>query len=475
MAELLLSCILVFIFATGTYCNIEEIPFFGIASHPNFHNLIAYSPCRQHIITQQLKLGSSNLPTTKDIPVTITTEMNKSDDSLIWEDIFRSRYMLCSTIWLHLDFSVMDGQQFVQVYGNIDITSWIIASTVNHFVDGTGNELKNSLDLVNLIVIPNSNLVNTRFPFFRQQSLIRNFYVLVLGTEVEQFYFHSRPDTVPRLANMEKIKSLDISTSNLKLDMEWHISSTDMSTLHAKTTRPQLQFGNVEIYMINVISEKLNFTVTPDYTCFLVNSYQCIITRSMLFEYYGASPVAILTDFESFSFVSCYKVNNLDFSIYTQPFQLSVWVGIAICLLTITITTDILIKLKGLKISTSLLFVVGSLIDEGGLITRKLLDIPVVRRYIGAWLLLSTVITNAYIGIFINHLISPLPARKFEQFADTFCEESSEITEAQYLERLHLWANFELRINADFSMSNWTNLVESANCESAFRYCKPTK
>lgn len=393
--------------------------------------------------------------------------MNELNQSVIMFNIFRHRNWACSTVWLHMDFTKLD-QHLPDGYVNRALNSWIPASSVKHFIDGTASDLRNSVEIVNLIVIPNIDLVNPRLTFFSGSvSFIPNFYVLILDGKWGKLYFHSRPDTVALLTNMIALKYINFSGTNFKLDIEWRIGS--MQPNFKTIFRPQLQYGNVDIYMIQIISAKLNFTLKDDNTCGHTRSYQCMITRNARFESYGHTDylnfVEILTDFESFNFISCNTVNHLDFSIYAQPFQTWVWGWLAISILTVTFVTDILARLKGLKIPTSLLFVVGLLIDEGGLISEKLLDIQVFRRYICFLLLLSTVITNAYIGIFINYLIEPLSASRFEIFEDIFLDEFTNITEEQYQTRLDDRGKLDARVNdVNFSVQNdWTKFAETAS------------
>ncbi|OXA49346.1 hypothetical protein Fcan01_15874 [Folsomia candida] len=118
----------------------------------------------------------------------------------------------------------------------------------------------------------------------------------------------------------------------------------------------------------------------------------------------------------SFRFLTCYSETELSFEFYVKPFQWQVWVSI---LLSILIIAGFLKVHDSLRTSFSAFFnVIGVLLEEAYSAPSTLWKSEPFRIVLISWLLMCIVLTNAYMGVAITDLSSPLKSKSLSTFSD---------------------------------------------------------
>lgn len=131
----------------------------------------------------------------------------------------------------------------------------------------------------------------------------------------------------------------------------------------------------------------------------------------------------IVFDSIAYNFITCHRARALSFSMYYTPYDIPSWIAICACVTTITVILDLYIKfyLK-LKAPSSFLSLLGALIEESPT-TNSTVGKALFSRIIAAsWLLISTTISSAYIGLIINKFNAPVPATLYLTIPQIACE-----------------------------------------------------
>lgn len=133
----------------------------------------------------------------------------------------------------------------------------------------------------------------------------------------------------------------------------------------------------------------------------------------------------IVTNYEGYNFLHCYREPKLSFGIYLKPYQSDLWV----CLIISTCFTALAVRLyvaryipKNKTSFSAVFFFISSLFDEPYSIPLILYKIPLFRAFTTLWLFVALVLVNSYIGMSITDISSPLPSvplHYFENVTDT--------------------------------------------------------
>jgi hypothetical protein len=120
------------------------------------------------------------------------------------------------------------------------------------------------------------------------------------------------------------------------------------------------------------------------------------------------SPHKVFTRYIGTSYLTCYTKKYLGFGFYVAPFQLDLWIGFLITMVTVVGVSWIYIKFY-LDDSTSMsfspwLFVLGTFFEETSSVPAKIEKKTFYRLSIGIWCLMVAILTNCYNGLMISIL-----------------------------------------------------------------------
>lgn len=141
---------------------------------------------------------------------------------------------------------------------------------------------------------------------------------------------------------------------------------------------------------------------------------------------YNVKQNIIPVETSSFRFLTCHSEPELSFEFYLKPFQWQVWVAIILSVLLIVAFLHFYGILNPYPTSFSPVFqIIGILLEEALSAPSTLLKSQPFRIVLISWLLMSIILTNAYIGVAITDLSSPLKLKsisKFEHLKTTQCQ-----------------------------------------------------
>jgi len=131
---------------------------------------------------------------------------------------------------------------------------------------------------------------------------------------------------------------------------------------------------------------------------------------------------------ESLSFLTCHAPKFISFSAYSSPFQSAMWLWLFLTANSVSIFLCVLIFTQSnlsrtfdriicsTRIATTAVF--GTLLEQSFSVPEKLEKSLAFRISIGTWIVLNIIITNAYKGIAITEITSPLPGKSPDLFTD---------------------------------------------------------
>lgn len=129
----------------------------------------------------------------------------------------------------------------------------------------------------------------------------------------------------------------------------------------------------------------------------------------------------VTTSFAGFQFLSCYQENFMTFTFYITPFKSEVWISLIVSIAALIIALVIFIKLsarqEGRPTSFSpLLFILASIFEEDYPVPGQIERTNYFRCSIGAWIVMTVVLTNCYNGLMITELNSHQATNFLESF-----------------------------------------------------------
>ncbi|OXA46088.1 hypothetical protein Fcan01_19315 [Folsomia candida] len=174
-------------------------------------------------------------------------------------------------------------------------------------------------------------------------------------------------------------------------------------------------------YILEILSLTTNETLYVGSFCAKI--FPKLLDSSTISETSGAV-VAVNTESFGYEYLTCYRNEYITFQLYVTPFEQAVWVWLAISLVTIIVITTAY-KYYGELRNISFppwLFILATIFEEAGHLPENIGGNSFFRKILGAWCLVSVILTNCYNGIMISELNSPLGARRIFLFDDLLCE-----------------------------------------------------
>lgn len=283
MSVLFVKVNLILIAATIlTYQTFGDIPWntFGTLRSPKINNLLIPNyPWGQHITLNQI--STENLPTTNNIPVSISTESITYQDSYNVKrthkklDLFQTRGWLCELVVLF--FNSNSSANFDHNFANV-IGQWIHYHTQKHF---THSEIPkdeyfnmNHFRVLLVTIFPQSYFKDSPYsllysPHLPDYSRIfaKYFAIFLLTWEEDEFSQLCQPidpDGVPNFMNM-KCGQLHITwnwnhNGNQQTDNNW-VLPPDLIIQNEPFFPSAFQVSDVSLYLIYVLTKSVNATI----------------------------------------------------------------------------------------------------------------------------------------------------------------------------------------------------------------------
>jgi hypothetical protein len=235
-------------------------------------------------------------------------------------------------------------------------------------------------------------------------------------------------------ANCEKLSQLQESV----IEIIW--SSYKVYTKYWFSPGPSIEaesnpfnrFSNKSIdqYLFKEIGQRKNVTVIKNLercaNCAPV-SYFALFQTSLnsSLNFWTAN---MFTRWSGYKFLTCYTKTYIGFGFYLSPFQLDLWIGFLITMVTVVGVSWIYVKFY-FKESTSIsfspwLFVLGTFFEETSSAPASLEKKTFYRLSIGIWCLMVATLTSCYNSLMITGLNSPLPGTQILSFPDLLCDRS---------------------------------------------------
>ncbi|OXA42070.1 hypothetical protein Fcan01_23189 [Folsomia candida] len=206
-------------------------------------------------------------------------------------------------------------------------------------------------------------------------------------------------------------RGFNTDKSYLKFDI---YGQKDKNPFDARIYNPQLQ--NILGIIFNIANE----TLLLKSSCFGYEALLCDESSGWT----DFDVLTVTTQNLGFELISCYRNEFMTFEFYVTPFKSGLWATLLISLLIIIVITSTYAYFIDL-INTSLLiwlFVLATIFEETGHLTRKVEGHSFFRLILGSWCLMSVILTNCYNGVMISHLNAPLDASRPTLFDYLLCE-----------------------------------------------------
>lgn len=233
-------------------------------------------------------------------------------------------------------------------------------------------------------------------------------------------------------------KSWTISPSPGDVEVNETNNQAELTTL-VKPVNPfnRLAKQSVNFYLVLNIAKKDNASL------FLQDQYAEL--PELVFKVFEcASCINVVTEYDSFSFLSCYATKSVTFEFYISPFEPEVWCALLASGFLLVIILWRYLKYREYQGSfCPWMYVLGAILEDGVPVPGTIEGQSAFRLVFGCWIIVCVLLSNFYNGLMITGLNSPLFANRVETFRDLVCDWMS----VQYSENGY---NFEMT-------TNWTN------------------
>jgi hypothetical protein len=246
-------------------------------------------------------------------------------------------------------------------------------------------------------------------------------------------------------------KVLKVENEIDSINYEWYTNELNLNLLSSSRAFdiPQLFHGlpmelsstkhGLELFVLNVLAKHYNATLILCHADMnlnlmcdrnqgkniiqhspinLPNNEQLRIESSGVLDTLGSS--FIVVGVEGQKFLTCYHEQMISFRFYLAPFERDLWIVLAFSTLLIAVLLHIFIvkfhKSKMLKFSPYM-FILSTITDDNCAMPGGLAREPVIRIALGPWFLMTVVMVNAYVGLVITGLTSPLPTESVDSFS----------------------------------------------------------
>lgn len=189
----------------------------------------------------------------------------------------------------------------------------------------------------------------------------------------------------------------------------------------------------------------------------------------------GQAPMLYYTTIsQGFSFMTCYSEQTLSFEMLLRPFDIEVWIVIILSVLTIMVALVVVSIphynwMMCTAISFSHLFLISTMFERPTTVLRKLEVKTEFRVLTGIWVLVSIILTNAYLGLSITSISAPLESKsvtRFEQLAKPGCiweDVKCHLDRIQVLDQYIYNVNYHIRVFWEKSQGSeafWKDLYQ---------------
>jgi hypothetical protein len=246
-------------------------------------------------------------------------------------------------------------------------------------------------------------------------------------------------------------KVLKVENEIDSINYEWYTNELNLNLLSSSRAFdiPQLFHGlpmelsstkhGLELFILNVLAKHYNATVILCHADMnlnlmcdrnqvnnrirhssinLPNNEELTIESSGVLDTLGSSYIVV--GVEGQKFLTCYHEETISFRFYLAPFERDLWIVSAFSTLLIAVLLHIFIvkfhKSKMLKFSPYM-FILSTITDDNCAMPGGLAREPVIRIALGPWFLMTVAMVNAYIGLVITGLTSPLPTESVDSFS----------------------------------------------------------
>lgn len=425
----------------------------GIPQFPLMANLIKsiipVQPCYFHILVDNLT--SENLPTTREIPVTIYYSMSNHQ----YYD-YRARKKSKIRPQLHplrvkswrCEFVILYLNKILQKKSQKRTKKPKNKKKLNTFetLPSLGYTVEKQIDWFNQNFV--EGMRRSSRTFFQSSEF--NYFIVVsteegLSAKEEQlFYALPKLQYYPNVGAKISVLYLPQQDKGQLLTFCVHLFTPDL--FHCRCSRTSqllpineqsyspstegrhwaIESGNeISLYFFRVAlaaingsdsySFKMNGAESVKYTVFYAgDEFLGRLDGSMDFHIV----IRVTKAYEGYTYLSCYSRSGLSFKFYAEPFQWEVWSCLAVSLVTMILVTDTYARfwLK-LQVLSSTFYFIGSFLEETSSIPSKLWASATFRVGIAAWILLSSILSNTYVSLVIQGLNAPPDPERVSNFS----------------------------------------------------------
>lgn len=208
----------------------------------------------------------------------------------------------------------------------------------------------------------------------------------------------------------------------------WLVYNSDYQPVYLQDVPPNPFKTAVNYYFANHlyfgVFDHINETVFDEEYSMLISSKRIAIIRhdiplSSVSDGYSAT--LIVTKNSAIEFLSCYTETFISFQFYITPFQPELWLVIGIGLILLCTMLSIYLHYAKLYVFPVWLLLLATMFEEGFPIVASVERKPFFRLILGAWCLMTVILTNCYTGIMTSELNAPLQGRHPITFNDLVC------------------------------------------------------
>ncbi|OXA39893.1 hypothetical protein Fcan01_25293 [Folsomia candida] len=188
---------------------------------------------------------------------------------------------------------------------------------------------------------------------------------------------------------------------------------------------PNFTSSKIMEHILKIIFLKANRTLIIQVSCTYAQKSFIRFKSSKKIESHKLSAFEnfIVSEFIGYQYVTCSREKYMTFKFYITPFKPWLRGTLFISLILIIAITTTFNSLMGLSNTSFVpwLFIVATILEEEGHLPENVGRKWFIRLILGAWCLMSVIITNCYNGIMITELNAPLSALHLSNFHQLLC------------------------------------------------------
>lgn len=123
---------------------------------------------------------------------------------------------------------------------------------------------------------------------------------------------------------------------------------------------------------------------------------------------YIATGTPVTIESREYAFLTCHYREDLSFRFYTNPFETTVWVGIAVSLMTLIVLGEAYVAIKFNQFRFTVTFYMwATVFEQSSRVTSAVSHTNFFRALVVVWLVSVTRLTSSYLSLVISSLNSP--------------------------------------------------------------------